>query len=120
MDIVQTLQKELEQIDNVEFGYLFGSYAKGRQTQNSDIDIALYLKDSSLDNILQINYILSKKLNIQTDILILNSAKNLFLLDSVFRDGIIVKDSPIRIDYELKKEHLILDYKAFKKSLNVA
>ncbi len=120
MNIVQILQKELENIDNVEFGYLFGSYAKGQQNQNSDIDLALYLKDDSIDNILQINYILSKKLKIQTDILVLNSAKNLFLLDSVFREGKVVKESPSRIDYELKKEHQILDYKAFKKGLDVA
>ena len=120
MDIAQTLQQELNKIDSVNFGYLFGSYAKGEYTKNSDIDIALYLKDTSLDNILQLNYILSKNLKIQTDILILNSVKNLFLLESVFKDGIVIKDSSNRVDFELKKEHLILDYKAFKKSIDVA
>ncbi|HHH19342.1 MAG TPA: nucleotidyltransferase domain-containing protein [Campylobacterales bacterium] len=120
MNVVDRLQKNLITTDSVLFGYLFGSYAKGLQTERSDIDIALYLNDTDLDTQLQITYELSKLLGKEIDLLVLNRAKNLYLLDEVFQEGIIIKESPKRFDFELIKQHQILDYKAFKKRLYVA
>ena len=53
---IKLLKKYLRLVVNVQFGYLFGSYVNNSQADKSDIDIALFLKDTSLDSTLQINY----------------------------------------------------------------
>ena len=114
------LEKKLQTMPNVKFGYLFGSYADGSFTQRSDIDIALYLDDYSFDNQLRISSDLSYALKKDVDLVVLNSARNLYLLDDILQKGILLKDSEIRVDFELKKHHQILDYKEFKKSIHAA
>ena len=120
MDLHSTIVDKLSSIENISFAYLFGSYSKNQQTQNSDIDIAIYLNANSLDIELQINYELSKLLKKDVDIVILNNVKNIFLLENILKDGILLKDSKKRIDFELKKQHDILDYKAFRKYIDAA
>nr|MCH9741434.1 nucleotidyltransferase domain-containing protein [Campylobacterota bacterium] len=120
LNIVGLLQQKLINMDSILFGYLFGSYAKGLQTNQSDVDIALYLHDTTLETLLQINYELSKLLKKDVDILVLNRARNLYLLDEVLHSGIVIKDSEQRFDFELTKQHNILDYKAFKEIIHVA
>jgi hypothetical protein len=118
------LQDSLKQFfksdDRVVFGYLFGSFASNTQNRSSDVDIALFLKDTSLDNYLQINYELSKLLKKDVDLIVLNDVKNIYLLDDILTNGIIVKDESKRIDFELKKQHDILDYKVFRKFIDAA
>ena len=117
---MEDLKNYLIANDNVVFAYLFGSYAKGVQTAKSDVDLAIYLDDNRLDMQLQINYELSKILRKDVDLVILNNVKNMYLLESIFRDSVILKDNPKRIDFELQKQHQILDFKAFKRMLGVA
>ena len=105
---------------NISFAYLFGSYSKNEQTKSSDIDIAIYLTTYSLDIELQINYELSKLLNKNVDIVILNKVQNIFLLENILKDGIVLKDSNKRVDFELIKQHDILDYKAFRRYIDAA
>jgi predicted nucleotidyltransferase len=114
------LIQKLKTLKNVEFAYLFGSYADGSQKGSSDVDIAVFLDKIDLDSQLQINYELSKLLKKDVDMLILNSAKNLYLLEAVLKKGAVLKDSEKRVDFELAKEHDILDYKEFKRSINAA
>ena len=105
---------------NILFAYLFGSHSKNEQTTNSDVDIAIYLADYSLDIELQINYELSKILKKNVDIVILNRVRNIFLLENILKEGIVLKDSSERIDFELSKQHEILDYKAFRRYIDAA
>ena len=105
---------------NILFAYLFGSYSKNEQTKNSDVDIAIYLTTYSLDLELQINYELSKLLNKNVDIVILNRVKNIFLLENILKDGIVLKDTEERVDFELIKQHDILDYKAYRRYIDAA
>ena len=118
------IKKLLSQMDEVQFAYLFGSYARGDYGQGSDIDIAVYLKKqyNDFDTKLKIHHKLEISLQRDIDLIILNSVKNFNLLENIFNDGIIIKDSQddFRIMYELKKEHEIKDYKEFKRLLNVA
>jgi len=114
------LINELKKLDNVLFAYLFGSYATNGQTSMSDIDIAVYLKDTSLDSQLQLTYELSKVFSQDIDLIVLNDVKNIYLLESILNESVVVKDSEDRIDFELIKEHDILDYKAFKKYIDAA
>ncbi len=118
--IQDILKNKLKNFDNVLFGYLFGSYVTNKQNSKSDIDVALYLQNTSLDYQLQLTYELSKLLNKDIDLVVLNDVKNMYLLESIFKNSILIKDSEYRIDFELIKEHDILDYKAFKKYINAA
>ena len=120
MELFDELKTILQKKSEVRFGYLFGSYAKGEADDKSDVDIALFLDKTDLDTQLQIHYELSKYLQKEVDIVLLNSVKNLFLLESIFKEGIVLKDSPYRLEYELQKEHEILDYKYFKKMIDAA
>ncbi len=120
MNVINTLNEKLSHLDGVVFGYLFGSYAKNTQTEVSDVDVALFLKDTSFDNILQINYELSKALKKDVDLLVLNSAKNMYLLEDVLKEGIVLKDSEKRFDFEIMTHHNILDFKAFRKYIDAA
>ncbi len=45
---MEKIKEILEREPEVLFAYLFGSYAKGTQDKNSDIDIAIYLKNTDI------------------------------------------------------------------------
>ena len=120
MNVQSKIIQELEQIKNVDFAYIFGSYAQGTETSRSDIDVAVYLLDGSLDNILETTYLLSKNISCNVDVVVLNTVKNLYLLDAIFKDGILVKDGEHRIDFELRKEHDILDFKQHRAVIDAA
>lgn len=118
--IINKIQNHLSSNTNIIFGYLFGSYSKNKQIVSSDIDIALYLKDTSLDSKLQINYELSKLLKKDVDLVVLNEVKNIYLLEDILKSGIVIKDADERFDFEIVKEHDILDYKAFRRYIDAA
>ncbi len=124
LTLAPNLQKLLSEVDEVRFAYLFGSYARGDYDKRSDIDIAVYLKKgyNDFDTKLKIHHKLEVSLQKDVDLIVLNSVKNFNLLENIFNDGIIIKDSKddFRIMYELDKEHEIKDYKVFKRFLNVA
>jgi len=119
-DIVQILKKHLKDESDVKFAYLFGSYADGTFSDRSDVDVALYLKETDFDTQLKINFDLSRLLKKDVDLVVLNKIRNLYLLDDIIQKGIVLKDCDMRIDFELKKHHQILDYKEFKKSIDAA
>ena len=124
MNTVHKLEKLLLGFDEVEFAYLFGSYAKGTQDNRSDIDIAIFIKDgfNIFDTKLSVHHKLEITMLKDIDIISLNNVKNFNLLEDILNIGIIIKESvdDSRIMFELRKEHEILDYKAFQKMLNVA
>ncbi|WP_456452857.1 type VII toxin-antitoxin system MntA family adenylyltransferase antitoxin [Hydrogenimonas sp.] len=116
----ETLEALLDSMNDVEFGYLFGSYARGDASDRSDIDVALYLKNDGLETRLEIIHELGKALKRPIDLTVLNDVKNLYLLEKIFDEGVPVKRSKIQALYEVRKRHEILDYKAFKKSIDAA
>ena len=118
--MVDLLTKKLLNMENVIFGYLFGSYSQDKQTAASDVDIALFLKDTGLDARLQVNYELSKFLKKDIDLVLLNDIKNIYLLEDILKYGIVIKESEQRFDFEITKQHDILDYKVFRKFINAA
>ena len=119
-EVKQIAKKALKKNSNVKFAYLFGSYSDGSYNERSDIDIALYLDNYSFDKQLSISFELSKALKKDVDLLILNSAKNLYLLDNVLQKGILLKDNEKRVDFELKKHHQFIDFIEFKKRIYAA
>jgi predicted nucleotidyltransferase len=111
-------------VKEIEFAYLFGSFADGSYNESSDIDIAIYLdeKCNFFDTKLHIHHQLERKLHRDIDIIVLNNAKNFYLLKSIFECNILLQESSDdkRLMYELSKEHEIQDYIEFKKMLDVA
>lgn len=86
-DIVRKCSKVLEQYD-VNFCYLFGSYAKGNATPTSDIDFLISTNVKGLKFyglVEEIRTALHKKV----DILDMNQLKNnIELTEEIFKDGI--------------------------------
>ncbi|HHD80803.1 MAG TPA: nucleotidyltransferase domain-containing protein [Campylobacterales bacterium] len=104
----------------ISFAYLFGSYADGTDRQESDVDIAVYMSDTSLDNRLSLHHELEKSLKKNVDLVVLNDIKNIYLLDAILRKGIVVKDNEQRDIFEVQKNHEIIDFKNFRRYIDAA
>jgi predicted nucleotidyltransferase len=114
------LKDILSSHDNVQFAYLFGSYARGDERESSDIDIAVYLENSSLDNRLEVHHALELALKKDIDLVLLNEVKSMPLLESILKEGILLKDAEERPFFEVKKNHEIIDFKNFKRYIDAA
>ena len=106
--------------DTVLFAYLFGSYTEGTQKEDSDVDIAVYLNDISLDARLSLHHNLEKELGKEVDLVVLNEVKNIYLLEAILRKGSVLKDHESRAFFEVEKNHEIIDFKQFKRYIDAA
>jgi predicted nucleotidyltransferase len=90
----------------VGMAYLYGSYAKGIQNQDSDIDIALVLKDNqspfkTLKIEMQVGALLDKKFQSEFDIRCINNAPLRVKGEIVTRGRLIYcSDEDFRISFE--------------------
>jgi len=116
----ETIASLLATDDNVLFAYLFGSYSDGSADESSDVDIAVYVEDTDIQKRLHLHHLLQKTLRKEVDLIVLNETKNIYLLESILDQGIVLKDHPERIDFELRKEHEIKDFKVFRKYIDAA
>ncbi|MFZ3167366.1 MAG: nucleotidyltransferase domain-containing protein [Candidatus Methanoperedens sp.] len=116
---METIIKVLEKEPEVLFSFLFGSYAKGIQNENSDIDIAIYLIDESLIEkdplypsrlAIKIERALAGKKTV--DVRILNGS-TLRFRSQVLRFGKLLfsKDEKKRIEFETSSLDLYYDFK---------
>lgn len=103
----------------VEFAYIFGSVSHGTSGPISDIDIAVYLSQKpSLEQELGLHLFLSRELKTdRIDLLVLNTAKNIILMDKIIREGIIVYEKTpfLRESFELRILHEAIDFKEQRK-----
>ena len=114
--VVEKLRSFFASEKGVEFAYLFGSVARGEYGKLSDIDIALMCKDRC--DTLQLLAKLSKVLEFDDiDLVDLKRAKNLRLLKDIIKDGIVLKDSPLRWKWEIAKYHQALDFMSHTKAV---
>ena len=73
---------------NVDYCYLFGSYAKGKATENSDVDLLVCTEITGIA-FYDLVEILREKLNKKVDVLNLQQLKdNLDLVNEILKDGI--------------------------------
>ena len=114
------LSKILDQHHTVQFAYLFGSYADGTQHESSDVDIAVYMDDTSLDARLALHHELQKALQKEIDLIVLNDVKNIYLLEAILNQGIVLKEHEERAYFEVKKNHEIIDFKNFRRYIDAA
>ncbi len=93
-EVIEKLKPLLEIDEKVSFGYLFGSYAKGEQKKDSDVDIAiLFNKVPEGAELLSMIDNLSDAVKKDVHLVILNKAHP-FTKHQVFKNGIpiLIKD----------------------------
>ncbi|MGB9936067.1 MULTISPECIES: type VII toxin-antitoxin system MntA family adenylyltransferase antitoxin [Thermodesulfovibrio] len=125
MEMEAKLKKAFINLENyhdklqIEFAYLFGSYAEGNYAPTSDIDLAVYfVSNPSLDEELSLHVFLTKQLKTdKIDLLVLNRTKNLILLEEIIRKGKVIYDrnSELRKMFECKVIHNSIDFKIQRK-----
>jgi predicted nucleotidyltransferase len=117
-DIKTLLQPILEKYrDKIVSAYLFGTGASGETHPRSDIDIALLFSETTgsyfdLKLSLYADFCRVLKRD-DIDVLVLNSADNLILLDQVIRRGIVLfdRDKDLREEFEHRILHRAIDFK---------
>jgi predicted nucleotidyltransferase len=116
------LSQVLSRSQDVLFAYLFGSHITGIITESSDMDIAVYLdkKHADIEDYLSLHSALTRALKTdKIDLVILNNANNLILLDSIVRHGILVidREKDRREEFELHVLHSAIDFKEQRKAI---
>ena len=106
------------------FAYLFGSIARGEAAHGSDLDLAVCFADRrpqfqrrlKVDLYMTLNRLLKKN---DIDIVILNTASNLMLLDEIVRQGIVLLDTDpvLREEFELRTLHRAMDFREQRKAV---
>lgn len=111
------LRHVCEQYPEISFAYLFGSHATNEQTSLSDIDIAIHVKntsDFSFNKLLLFHGDCCRALQRNDiDILVLNTARNLMLVDEIIHQGVLFynTDQDLVDDFEVMTQHAICDFK---------
>ncbi|OGQ65548.1 MAG: hypothetical protein A3F88_08585 [Deltaproteobacteria bacterium RIFCSPLOWO2_12_FULL_42_16] len=117
-DIKKLLSSVFEKVGIVQFAYFFGSVAKGDNTNLSDMDIAVYLRDvdpmAVFDVKLSLHGDICRALNRNDiDLVVLNTVANNMLIEDIIRHGIVIydMDSNARENYEVTSLHQAIDFK---------
>lgn len=87
-DITKSIEEVFKKYD-IDFAYLFGSYAKGKAKQSSDVDILVSTKISGL-KYYGIVEELREKLNKKVDMIRLQDVEDKIILSEVFKYGVKV------------------------------
>jgi hypothetical protein len=114
--IVETLSSFYQ--DRVEFALLFGSFAAGRQTDSSDVDFAIYLKEppKSRDQRIDILTEASNLFHRNADCIILNTADIIITMQVLFNGELILNNNPgLYLDFKARKMSEYIDFKYDRK-----
>lgn len=119
----KNLKSIFESDNNVIFSLLFGSMTKNNMRYGSDIDLAIYFKDTpTLYEIGNLNLKLEKIIDYKLDLVELNNLekKNPVLAYSIISDGILICNKDQKIFSEFKKSVLMryLDFKPTNDLIN--
>lgn len=88
IDQIKSIVNDVLSNYNVDFCYLFGSYAKGKETEKSDIDLLISMPLNGLQ-FYEILELLRERLNKKVDLLdITELNNNPVLLKEILKDGI--------------------------------
>jgi len=101
--ISKNVHEALSGMEDILVAYVFGSTARGKEHAFSDIDVAVLLKEASIDQTMKIHRILTKSLGDKVETLLLNLAPP-YLKYQVIKNGVRVlsKDERARIEFEAK------------------
>jgi predicted nucleotidyltransferase len=119
MDIIKKCKSILMDYEDIIFAYIFGSYVQGRMRKDSDIDIAIYLKnDMDIQTYLDIKMQLSDSCRKEVDLVILNDATP-FLKYQIYKNNILLfsRDKSIETSYKVKT---LFEYNDMKRYLDLS
>ena len=119
MNTINKCRDILIRYDKIVFAYLFGSYTKGNIREDSDIDVAIYLKDTmDTYEYLGIKMDLSDRLKKEVDLVVLNDATPLFKYE-IYRNNILLftNDKTIENKYKVKT---LFEYNDMKRYLDLS
>ncbi|HZK44546.1 MAG TPA: nucleotidyltransferase domain-containing protein [Syntrophomonadaceae bacterium] len=127
MKLVEKLKMFIEEVDQkypVELAYLFGSFAKGTENSESDIDIAILFKHeySKLEELLIRGRIIDKGekfFSNKLDVVSLSSA-SLLLKYEVICNSLILRDSNLRSTFESLAIREYFDFSYYAEIYNEA
>ena len=121
--IGKSVNEALSGVEDVIVAYVFGSTAEGKEHAFSDIDVAILLKEPSLDKTMRIHSLLTELLGDRVDTLLLNLAPPV-LQYHVVKNGLRVlsKDEDARVSFEARalSEGLDEDFLITKVRENIA
>ncbi len=99
-EIIKRLKTFFSMCNDVVFVFLFGSFAKGKATPCSDLDLAIFFSNNyDFYRINDLKDKLSEMLNIAVDIVILNRASPIIKMQAL-RKGILLVNKTPRIYHE--------------------
>jgi len=101
--ISKSVYEALSGVEDIIVAYVYGSTAKGKEHEFSDIDVAILLKEPSLDKTMRIHGLLTELLGDRVDTLLLNFASPI-LKYQVVKNGLRVlsKDENARVSFEAR------------------
>ena len=110
--ITKHLQQELEADRNIELAFLFGSYATGKNMKESDLDIAVYLKDKTKEK--SVWRKIQQSLPKEVDMVLLNEAPATFI-SNVLKTGLplIIKNKKKYLQFLVTKSLEAEDFGEF-------
>ncbi|TJX15176.1 nucleotidyltransferase domain-containing protein [Tissierella creatinini] len=122
MELIKICKDVLIEYDNIIFAYIFGSFVTGNFRNDSDIDIAIYIKeDISSEVYMEIKMKLTEICKREIDLIILNSATTLLKFE-IYKNNILLfakdknKESGFKIktlfEYNDMKRYLDLSYES--------
>jgi len=90
----------LEKNRNVVFAYVYGSHARGEASRFSDLDVAVFLKDSGHESYMELLSTLPVDEGVELDVRVLNNAPPLFRYN-VIREGtlLFVRDKKVHEEF---------------------
>lgn len=110
---MEKLKKFFEEKEKIIMAFLFGSFAKGKNWKNSDVDIAVYLKDYSENEIIKLWNELEDLLKKDVDLIILNTCKPLIAWEALRGEKILIKDHNLYLDLLLNVSSEAIDLQEF-------
>lgn len=102
MDYLETLKEFFKNKENIAMAFLFGSVAKGKATKESDIDIAVYLKEYDEKFVYGLWNELEDLLKREVDLIVLNIANATVAWEALRGKKIIINDHDFYINYMLE------------------
>jgi len=123
-EIIEKINVHLQQFDEIEFAYLFGSYARNEETDLSDIDIAIYQKNTKskyeLKSFeLEVEVKLTEKFqNEKFDVRSMNDAP-ITVIGKIINEGklLFARDRSFLTDYIVHNRLKYMDYMIIYKPL---
>lgn len=119
MNISKECKDILIENEGILFAYIFGSYAQNRIREDSDIDIAIYLKNKiEIDEYLSMKMDLSEVTKREIDLVVLNDATPLLKYE-IYKNNILLftRDKTIESKYKVKT---LFEYNDMKRYLDLS